>query len=121
MRNWHMAKLLSMLLSVVMLFSLLPAVYAAEEVVLFEDDFENLSENAQITTGKAWNQWTDKVSLDVTHGKAEKEGRNTVIRFFNSDSEKMRGPRFEKTINASQLTNMTISYKAKAQGANLIL
>lgn len=122
MKKKAISKLISVLLTAVMLLSLLPlSALAAAEVVLFEDDFENLSENARVTTGKAWNQWTDEIGLDITHGRAQKEGDNTVIQFFNADGEKMRGPRFEKTINASQLTNMTITYKAKTQDANLIL
>ncbi len=115
------SKLMAALLAVVMVLSVAPVTFAADEIVLFEDNFNSLSEGAMVTAGGAWNQWTGHVKSDVTFGKAEKDGDNTVIKFSNSSTEKKGGPRLEKMLNVSSLTNLTISYRTKSTGVGAML
>ncbi len=121
MRKNITSKMLAILLALVMAFSVVPVAFAADEVVLFEDNFETLTEGSMPTTGKAWNQWTGHVKSDTTYGKAVKDGDSTVINFSNTNPDKKGGPRLEKMLNVSSLTNLTLSYRVMSSGVGAML
>ncbi len=105
-------KLISWVLTIAMLLMLLPAfpAFAAEEKVVFADDFEGYAADASIPTGTAAEMWNGIVESATATVQAAKVGKSQALRFTNS-AEKRGGPRLTKNFYLGGVDEITFSYR----------
>ncbi len=119
-----MKKGICLLLCICMLFSCgITNVFAAKDAtenILFSDDFESYKDGqAAIAKEEDMNAWSSITNAKTTKIAAYKDAAGMVMRFTNVGATGSNSPRIEKNLVLSELTNLTVSFRAKTIGASL--
>ena len=117
-----MKKGICLLLCVCMLVSCgITSVFAAEkETVLFSDDFESYNDGQLLVVSKTdVNAWSVQSNSSTSKIAAYKDTTGMVMRVTNTGATKASSPNFRKSLTLEPLTNLTISFRTKSEGAGV--
>ena len=109
-------RLTAWVVTLAMLLMLVPAAvaFAAEEKVVFMDDFEAYTADASIQTGTAAEMWNAKVESATATAQVIKDTKTQVLCFSNS-ADKRGGPRVEKNFYLGGVDEITFSYRVRTE------
>lgn len=97
------------------------SIFAAEkETILFSDDFEGYNDGQLLVVSEtdvdAWSVQSNSATSKIA---AHKDETGMVMRFTNTGATKAGSPHFRKQLTLEPLTNLTISFRSKGEGAGI--